>query len=109
MSRTRRMFDSTQKASAVRRHLKDGIPVSELAKELDVHPRQIHQWINTVLTQAESAFQKTGKKSKSSAPSLEKRQSRKIERLEKQLINRHEVIAELMEENVKAKKENGDL
>ncbi|MEM7785862.1 MAG: transposase [Planctomycetota bacterium] len=55
MSRIRRIFDSTQKANAVRRHLKDGIPVSELAKELDVQPSQIHQWINTALTQIESA------------------------------------------------------
>ncbi|MEM7784244.1 MAG: transposase [Planctomycetota bacterium] len=108
MSRIRRMFDSTQKANAVRRHLKDGIPVSELAKELDVQPSQIHQWINTALTQIESVFQKTGKKTKS-AQSSEKRQARKIERLEQQLINRNEVIAELMEENVKAKKESGDL
>ncbi|MEM7784900.1 MAG: transposase [Planctomycetota bacterium] len=108
MSRIRRMFDSTQKANAVRRHLKDGIPVSELAKELDVQPSQIHQWINTALTQIESVFQKTGKKAKS-AQSSEKRQARKIERLEQQLINRNEVIAELMEENVKAKKESGDL
>jgi len=109
MSRTRRMFDSTQKANVVRRHLQDGVPVSELAKELNVQPSQIHQWINTVLTQAENAFQKPGRKAKSSAQSIEKRQSKKIERLEKQLINRNEVIAELMEENVKAKKENGDL
>lgn len=109
MSRTRRMFDSTQKANAVRRHLKDGVAVSELAKELNVQPSQIHQWVNTALTQIENAFQKTGKKAKSSAQSTERRQARKIELLEKQLINRNEVIAELMEENVKAKKENGDL
>ena len=109
MSRTRRMFDSSQKANAVRRHLKDAVPVSELAKELDVQPSQIHQWINTVLTQAESSFQKPGKKGKPSVQSLEKRQARKIDQLEKRLVNRNEVIAELMEENIKAKKENGEL
>jgi len=104
------MFDSTQKADVVRRHLKDGVPVSELAKELDVQPSQIHQWINTAFSQIETAFEQQSKKVKRrSAAPVEKRQSRKIERLEQQLANRNEVIAELMEENVKAKKENGDL
>jgi transposase-like protein len=103
------MFDSTQKADIVRRHLKDGVPVSDLAKELDVQPSQIHQWINQVLSQAEKAFEKPGKRRKRSEPSLERRQARKIDHLEQQLINRNEVIAELMEENVKAKKLNGDL
>ncbi len=64
MSRTRRMSDSTQKANAVRRHLKDEVPVSELAKELEVQPSQIHQWVNTALTQIESSFQKPGEKGK---------------------------------------------
>lgn len=110
MSRTRRMFNSAQKADVVRRHLKDGVPVSDLARELDVQPSQIHQWVNTVLAQAENAFEKQANRSKRrSAPSLEKRQARKIESLEQQLANRNEVIAELMEENVKAKKASGDL
>lgn len=109
MSRTRRMFDSTQKANAVRRHLKDGVPVSELAKELDVQPSQIHQWVSTVLTQAESSFEKSSKKGKSSVQSLEKRLARKIDQLEQRLVNRNEVIAELMEENLKVKKDNGGL
>lgn len=103
------MFDSTKKADVVRRHLKDGVPVSDLAKELDVQPSQIHQWINQVLSQAEKAFEKPSKKRKRSVQSLEKRLTRKVDQLEQQLINRNEVIAELMEENVKAKKENGDL
>ena len=109
MSRTRRMFDSTKKADVVRRHLKDGIPVSELAQELDVQPSQIHQWIHTALSQIEKAFDKPGGKRKRSAQTLEKRQARKIDHLQQQLVNRNEVIAELMEENVKAKKLNGDL
>lgn len=109
MSRTRRMFDSTKKANVVRRHLKEGVPVSELAKELDVQPSQIHQWVNTVLSQAEKAFERSGKKPNRSAASREKRLTQKVQRLEEKLVDRNEVIAELMEENVKAKKLNGEL
>ena len=32
----RRSFSDTQKADAVRRHLKDGVPVSQIANDLDV-------------------------------------------------------------------------
>jgi transposase-like protein len=45
------MFDATKKADTVRRHLRDKVPVSELAAELDVQPTLIHQWIHQVLTQ----------------------------------------------------------
>jgi len=109
MSRTRRMFTSSQKAEVVRRHLKDLVPVSQLAAELDVQPSQIHQWIEVVLTQAERAFEKPGKKPKRSAKKLEQLKDKKIHKLEEKLNLKNEVIAELMEENVKAKKLNGDL
>ena len=109
MSRTRRMFTSTQKAEIVRRHLQDQVPVSELAAELDVQPSQIHQWVQAALAQIERAFEKPGKKPKRSAAKLEQLKDRKIYQLEQKLNLKNEVIAELMEENVKAKKLNGDL
>jgi hypothetical protein len=40
---------------------------------------------------------------------LEDAQQRQINRLEEKLQLKNEVISELMEENVKAKKENGGL
>ena len=109
MSRTRRMFTPSQKAKVVRRHLKGQVPVSQLAAELDVQPSQIHQWVEVVLTQAELAFEKSGKKPKRSAKKLEQLKDQKIHKLEEKLNLKNEVIAELMEENVKAKKLNGDL
>jgi len=108
MSRTRRMFDSTKKAEIVRRHLKDGVPVSQLAQELDVQPSQIHQWINMALTQLETTFERSSKKPQRSTKSLERFQAKKIQQLEDKLNLKNEVIAELMEENIKAKKLNGD-
>ena len=49
----RRTFTDTQKVDAVRRHLKDRVPVSEIANELDVQPTMIHNWVNAVLQRAE--------------------------------------------------------
>lgn len=110
MGRTRRNFSAEQKADVVRRHVKDKVPVSDLADELGVQPTQIHQWVSAVLGQAEQAFVgKGGKRTKASAKKLEDAKRRQIKRLEEKLQLKNEVISELMEENVKAKKENGDL
>ena len=86
MSRTRRMFTSTQKAEIVRRHLQDQVPVSELAAELDVQPSQIHQWVQAALAQIERAFEKTWQETlKRSAAKLEQPTVRKIYELEQKL------------------------
>jgi transposase-like protein len=103
----RRQFSDEAKADVVRRHLADKVPVSELAAELDVQPSQIHQWVKQVLDQAEKAFQRPkGTKIKSKVEDLK---TRRIAHLESKLANKNEVISELMEENVKAKKANGEL
>ncbi len=43
MGQKRRSFAAEQKASMVRRHLKDRVAVSDLADELNIQPSQIHQ------------------------------------------------------------------
>ena len=109
MVQTRRTFSADQKAEVVRRHLRDKVPVSDLAEELSIQPSQIHQWVNTVLAQAEQAFVKTSKPNRRRLAKQEELRQQRIKKLEKKLDLKNEVIAELMEENVKAKKENGDL
>lgn len=109
MGRTRRNFTAEQKANVVRRHLKDKVAVSDLADELGIQPSQIHQWVAAVLGQAEQAFTGKGGRRGKSAAKLEEAKQRQIKRLEEKLQLKNEVISELMEENVKAKKEHGDL
>lgn len=104
MTKTRRHFSDTAKADVVRRHLSGKVPVSELAAELDVQPSVIHLWVKQVLDQAEKAFQRLG-----GSKRIQDAANRRIEQLEAKLANKNEVIAELMEENVKAKKANGEL
>jgi transposase-like protein len=104
MSRTRRNFTADQKAQIVRRHLAGKEPVSKLADELGLQPSQIHAWVNHVLAQAERAFER-------SAPNgrVEAAKDRKIEALQAKLVQKNEVIAELMEDNVRTKKELGEI
>lgn len=100
----RRHFSAEQKAEVVRRHLVGKVPVSDLADELGVQPSQIHQWVKQVLAQADKAFEKSGRRRRADGA-----KDRRIEQLEAKLANKNEVIAELMEENVRAKKECGEL
>jgi len=105
MSRSRRRFTAEQKAEIVRRHLSGKEPVSKLAEEFSVQPSQIHTWVNQVLTQAEKVFQPTDKQTARQHAQA----AAKLRWLEAKLANKNEVIAELMEENVKAKKDAGEL
>lgn len=105
MSKTRRHFPDTVKAETVRRHLAGRVPVSDLAEELGVQPSLIHLWVKQVLDQAEKAFTRTKGQSRQATDFKD----RKIAQLEAKLASKNEVIAELMEDNVKSKKANGEL
>lgn len=103
-SKSRRRFGAERKALIVRRHLADKVAVSDLADEYGIQPSQIHTWVKQVLDQAEKAFER------SSGPRRkEQAKDAKIAQLEEKLTTKNEVISELMEENVKAKKANGEL
>ena len=104
MSRTRRHFTAEQKAEIVRRHLAGKEAVSDLADEFGVQPSQIHAWVKQVLDQAEAAFRR-----QPASRRLEQVKDQRIAQLEEKLVQKNEVIAELMEENVRAKKANGEL
>ena len=54
--RKRRHFSDDQKATVVRRHLGDKVPVSDLADEYQMQPSLIYLWVKQVLDQAERAF-----------------------------------------------------
>lgn len=99
----RRHFTPQQKAEIVRRHLAGKDAISALADEWKIQPSQIHGWVKQVLDQAETAFGKPANRR------VEEAKDRRIGLLEDKLAQKNEVIAELMEENVRAKKANGEL
>ena len=104
MSQTRRHFTPDQKAQIVRRHLVGKKPISYLADEFGLQPSQLHNWVKLVLDQAVKAFQpRPGR-----PPRVEQLKGQKIERLQEKLVQKNEVIAELMQEHVKLIKELGE-
>ena len=110
--RKRRNFGEDQKAAIVRRHLADKVPVSDLADEYLIQPSLIYLWIRQVLDQAERAFQQGGKRGRAKQDAKDRRIAEletRLARQEAKLVQKNEVISELMEENVRAKKANGEL
>jgi len=101
---TRRSFTAAQKAEVVRRHLSGKEAVSDLADEFGLQPSQIYLWVKQVLDQAERAFERSGTRRRDDDV-----KDRRIEQLQAKLVDKNEVIAELLEENVRAKKANGEL
>jgi transposase-like protein len=104
MRKSRRHFTPEQKAEVVRRHLSGKEPVSDLADEVGVQPTLIHTWVRQVLDQAEKVFQTPRGRKAGDDP-----RDRRIAQLEAKVTQKNEVIAELMEENVRTKKANGEL
>ncbi len=103
-SKSQKRFSAEKKAQIVRRHLADKVEVSDLADEFGAQPSQIHTWVKQVLDQAEKALERT-----SGSGRIEKAKDHKIAQLEEKLTTKNEVIAELMEANVREKKANGGL
>ena len=100
----RRTYTPARKAEIVRLHLADKMPVSDIAEQTGIHTTMIHAWIRAVLAQAEMVF---------SDPRTQKAQQRqdrsKIQKLQNRIDQKNEVIAELMQENIQAKKDSGEL
>jgi transposase len=105
MSTPRRRFGTEQKATILKRHLVDKVPISDLCDEYGIKPNQIYAWQKILVDNLEAIFHPTVKR----ATGKVSVQEEKIVRLEAKLQQKNEVISELMEENVRAKKLNGEL
>ena len=101
-SSSRRSWSSSEKAQAVRRHLRDGIPVSNVAESLGAAPSQVHAWIKQVLEQAEQALS-----DRRGRPANEQRAERELAAKEERIRHLQEVTAELSMEVLQLKKARG--
>ena len=102
-SRERRHFTAEQKVAIVKRHLLDGVPISDLCDQHQILPTQFYQWQKQLFENGAAAFERKGK------PAGPSPQERQIQQLQAKLATKNEVIAELMEENVSLKKVDGAL
>jgi transposase-like protein len=105
--RQRRHFSGQEKMTILRRHLVDKVPVSQLCEENRIQPTQLYGWQKVLFEQGAAVFdgpkglRGNGRSGDSSA--------KRIAALEAKLQNKNEVVAELLEDHVRLKKELGDL
>jgi transposase len=100
---TRRHFTPPEKVAIVKRHLLEGVPVSNLCDEFDINPTLFYQWQRQLFENAHLAFE-NGRKSKTA----EDAKDHKIQQLEAKLTRKNEVMAELMEAHTELKKSLGE-
>ena len=103
----RKQFLPGQKVAMIRRHLIEDVPVSDLCDEFKIHATQYYSWQKQFFESGESAFAR--RPNQANLKRQQNAQDKKIDQLEQKLRGRNEVIAELMEENVRSKKANGEL
>jgi transposase len=101
---TRRHFSGPEKVAILKRHLLEGTPVSRICDEVGIKPTVFYSWQKLLFENGHLAFE-NGRKSKVAEDAKEK----KIEYLEAKVQRKNEVLAELMEEHTKLKKDLGEL
>ena len=100
-ARQRRRFEPAEKVAIVRRHLLEQVPVSDLCDEYGLQPTVFYRWQKQLFENGAAALERPKN------PTLPL--TRRIAKLEEKLSSKNEVIAELMEEQIKAKKALGDV
>ena len=102
MRKPRKNYTPVEKVAILRRHLIDHVPVSDLCDEHQLSPTLFYIWQKQFFENGPAAFER-----KNAAPGGHLQ--RAIAALRDKLQRKNEVVAELMEEHIKLKKELGEL
>ena len=98
---TRRRFTPQQKLEILRRHLLEGVPVSDLCDQHQLNPNIFYRWQKQLFEGGAAAFERDGKPQ-------EHKLEKKVADLQQKLARKDEVIAEIMESHVQLKKSLGE-
>ena len=105
MKNSRRKFSADQKVQILRWHLVEKVPISEVCDQNGIKPTQFYQWQKVFFDNGAAAFEKSpDKRNDIRSNKLEQ----KVSRLESKLANKDEVIAEIMADHVRLKKNLGE-
>jgi transposase-like protein len=97
----RRHFSAEQKIAILRRHLLEQVPVSNLCDEYELQPTVFYAWQKQLFEGGAVVFER-----RTDGPAVQL--TRQVARLEEKLNTKNEVLAELLEEHIRLKKELGD-
>jgi transposase len=102
MKKQRKRCTPEEKVAILRRHLVEGVPISDLCEELGLQPTVFYRWQKEFFENGAATFQQRGR------PNHQPEQER-IAYLEKKIQTKDEVLAALMAEHVALKKRVGEL
>jgi transposase-like protein len=102
MKQKRKHYRPDEKVSMIRRHLIDGVQVSDLCEEHELRPTVYYRWQKEFFEGGVAAFEKDSAREINHLKRL-------IEQKEDQLRRKNEVLAEVMEEYIVCKKKSGAL
>ena len=102
MGRQRKRFTPSEKVVILRRHFIDGVVVSDVCDEFNIHPTLFYRWQKTFFENGDAAFES---ESKSRVRKLE----RDLTATRRKIAAKDEVIAELLGEHMALKKSIGGI
>ena len=100
--RTRRTFSPEEKTAALREHFLGGKPISEVCQSKGINPELFYQWQKTFFDNGSAAFAGGATRVKPPEP------DKKVQKLEAAILQKNEVIAEIMSAHVALKKSLGE-
>lgn len=100
MTKQRKRFTAEQKAAIVRRHLVDRQPIADVCEEHGIPPTVFYRWQKQVFDGLAGLFEQ----SRVGRPG---RQAEEIAQLKAKLARKDEVIAEITQDYIDAKKKLG--
>ncbi|MDX9865094.1 MAG: transposase [Anaerolineaceae bacterium] len=101
MRKNRKNYTPEEKVNILKEHLVNGVPVSDLCDQYQLHPTVFYRWQRQLFEQGAAAFQNDEKRE---VVQLKK----KIEKLESKVVTKNEVLGELMEAHIALKKSLGE-
>lgn len=113
MKAPRKHLSGPDKLAILKRHLVEKVPLSDLCDQHGLQPSQIYYWQNQLFEHGAAVFERKPGRQAKQAETAKDRQITQLEttnaKLTTKLAQKNEVIAELMEDNVKSKKAAGEL
>ena len=102
MKKQRKHYTPEEKVAILRRHLVEGVPISDLCDELGLQPTVFYRWQKEFFENGAAAFQQRERTNHQA-------EQERIAHLERKIQTKDEVLAELMAEHIALKKSLGEL
>jgi transposase-like protein len=106
-TRQRKRVTTEAKATIIRRHLADKVPISDLCDEYGVQPTSVYGWLRQVYDNLGLALEVPGRQAQA-VSSREQALNRELESVKSKLARKDAVIAELSTEYIALKKSTGE-